>query len=67
MKWGMNAHVWQRWFAWKPVRLVTGEMVWMEWVEVTGYVENPDIEIGTPSNMRILGATFCARVPDSRS
>ena len=33
MKLGFKNPDWHSWFAWRPVRLQSGELVWLEWVE----------------------------------
>lgn len=31
-----NLTRWHRWFAWRPVRVKSGECYWLEWVERKG-------------------------------
>ena len=35
MKWGkaIDEKGWQDWFAWRPVQLITGCWIWLEWVQ----------------------------------
>jgi hypothetical protein len=33
MIWGIESFYWHRWFAWHPVRLPRGRIVWLRWVE----------------------------------
>ena len=62
MVFGINPTEWQPRYAWKPVKLIDGRWAWLEWVEITGFVENPEIEPHTPFNCRIFSTSFCARL-----
>lgn len=61
MKWGINPSIWQRRFAWKPWKMIDGRWVWLEWVEVTGYVQNPDVTEKHAFNCRIASTSFAVR------
>jgi hypothetical protein len=61
MVFGINPYVWQKRYAWRPWLTIHGQWVWMEWVEVTGFVENKDIKERTPFNCRLLSTSFCVR------
>lgn len=56
---------WRRHFAWRPVKLIDGRRTWLEWVEISGFVENREIEPGTVFNVRLFGTSFCARLLDA--
>lgn len=35
-------HSWTKWFAWYPVRVITGQLIWLELVERKGYAHGID-------------------------
>lgn len=59
--------VWRSHYAWRPVRMLDGRWAWLEWVEITGYVENPKIFEDDIFNMRLARTSFCARMPSPRT
>ena len=37
MKFGSNRQKWHLWYAYRPVKTLTGEWVWLEWLERSSY------------------------------
>lgn len=62
MRWGVDDK-WRRKFAWRPVKLMNGRRVWLEWVEVARFVGNPEVPFLADFNVRPFSSSFVARIP----
>jgi hypothetical protein len=63
MQWGVDKTTWHRWYAWRPVRLMNGKWVWLEYVERTSYF-NPEVAWNVSYNFRFSGSFVCRGVRD---
>ena len=59
MRFGVSFTEWTPWFAWRPVRTMSGQMVWLEWVERVSYYCK-DIPVSTPFNLG-FGKSYVVR------